>query len=82
MKVKAAKAETSGDGKQPLELPPFSGALFYQYINRSRRIRMNRIEASNVPFIKIALIGDSGVGKSTLSSALATGSFETSPIYR
>lgn len=43
---------------------------------------MNRIEASNIPFIKIALIGDSGVGKSTLSSALATGSFETSPIYK
>ena len=43
---------------------------------------MNRIDVGSTPFVKIALIGDSGVGKSTLTSVLATGCFELSPIYR
>ena len=32
--------------------------------------------------MKIGLIGDSGVGKTTLSTVLSSGNFETSPIYR
>ena len=43
---------------------------------------MNRSDVGGTPFVKIALIGDSGVGKSTLTSVLATGCFELSPIYR
>jgi GTPase SAR1 family protein len=44
---------------------------------------MNRkVGVEDVPYIKIALIGDVGVGKSTLSSVLVSGYFESSPIYR
>jgi GTPase SAR1 family protein len=39
------------------------------------------LDVDDVPYIKIALIGDSGVGKTTLVSVLATGCFESSPIY-
>lgn len=39
-------------------------------------------DVDDVPYIKIALIGDSGVGKTTLVGVLATGCFESSPIYR
>ena len=43
---------------------------------------INHLAASDVPFIKIAVIGDSGVGKTTFSSVLSSGCFESSPIYR
>ena len=43
---------------------------------------MNRVGVDDVPSVKIALIGDSGVGKTTLSTVLATANFDTSPIYR
>ena len=43
---------------------------------------MQRIGVDDVPAVKIALIGDSGVGKTTLSTVLSTRNFDTSPIYR
>ena len=43
---------------------------------------MNRLGVEDIPSVKIALIGDSGVGKTTLSTVLATANFDTSPIYR
>ena len=43
---------------------------------------MQRVGVDDVPVIKVALIGDSGVGKTTLSTVLSTRNFDTSPIYR
>ena len=43
---------------------------------------MNRIGVEDIPSVKIAIIGDSGVGKTTLSTVLSTANFDTSPIYR